>query len=138
MTRNEQIQKREELVAEQRKINLAVKILNSESIPMNDGVKYALIQYQERLKKIDYELRALAEARVEEYDGTTEPGAWTIEWDFEGEKAYPTNHKLLFSNNCTQDEVLKWNDMNDAKSFAAWYAGKYAWRIVPVDKLPRN
>ena len=105
---------------------------------MNDGVKYALIQYQERLKKIDHEIRVLAEAKVEEYDGKTEPCAWTIEWDFEGEKAYPTNHKLLFSSECTQDEVLKWNDMNEAKSFAAWYASNYPWKIVPVDKLPRN
>lgn len=138
MTRNEQIQKREELVAEQRKINLAVKILKSESIPMNDGVKYALIQYQERLKKIDHEIRVLAEAKVEDYDCKNEACAWTIEWDFDGVKSYPTKHKLLFSNNCTQDEVLKWNDMNSAKSFASWYAGKYAWKIVPVDKLPRD
>ena len=105
---------------------------------MNQGVKYALIQYQERLKKIDQEIRALAEAKVEDSDGKTEPGAWTIEWDFAGTKTYPTNHKLLFSNKCTQEDVLKWNDMNEAKSFAEWYAGKYAWKIVPVETLPRD
>ena len=138
MTRNEQIQKREELVAEQRKINLAIKILKSESIPENAGVKYAIIQYQERLNAIDREIRALAEAKIEEYDGKTEPSGWTIEWDFEGVKTYPTRHKILFSNDCTRDEVLKWNDMNEAKSFAAWYSGKYAWKIVPVDTLPRE
>ena len=135
MTRTEQLKKRDELVAEQRKINLAIKILKSDSIPMNEGVKYALIQYQERLKMIDSELRALAEQQV---DTTKEPSGWTIQFDNDGVAYYPTCNRMLCKDGCTREEVLTWNDMNAAKSFAEWYASKYDWKIVPIETLPRD
>ena len=135
MTREEQIKKRDDLVAEQRKINLAIKILKSDSIPMNEGVKYALIQYQERIKKIDNELRELADQAV---DTTKEASGWTIQFNTDGEEYYPTCNRMLCKKGCTREEVLTWNDMNAAKSFAEWYASKYTWKIVPVETLPEE
>ena len=60
MTLQEAIDKREELLVEQRKLNLAIKVLKSETIVPCAGIMMAIGQYERRLEAIDREIRALA------------------------------------------------------------------------------
>ena len=60
MNMQEAINKREELLAEERKINQAIKILNSDSIPKCAGITMAIGQYNRRLREITEEIRELA------------------------------------------------------------------------------
>lgn len=137
MTLNEAIEKREVLVAEQRNLNLAKRVLNSDTIPKNSGIDAALNSYDERLKKIDEELIELS-AQIqmgEKPENPEDDKRWTIEFDFAGTKTYPTSHTMMFCENCGKEDVLKWNSEDEAKAFASWYAGKYAWKIIPIDSL---
>lgn len=64
MNMQEAIEKREVLLAEERKVNQAIKILNSDSMPgcAFAGVKMAIGQCNRRLREITEEIRALADA----------------------------------------------------------------------------
>lgn len=64
MNMQEAIEKREALLAEERKVNQAIKILNSDSMPgcALAGVKMAIGQCNRRLHEITDEIRALADA----------------------------------------------------------------------------
>jgi hypothetical protein len=62
MTLNEAIEKREELLAEERKLNQARKILQSESIPQCAGITMAIGQYNRRLAEITEEIKELADS----------------------------------------------------------------------------
>lgn len=64
MNMQEAIEKREALLAEERKVNQAIKILNSDSMPgcAFAGVKMAIGQCNRRLREITDEIRALADA----------------------------------------------------------------------------
>ena len=62
MTLNEAIEKREELLAEERKLNQAKKILQSESIPHCAGITMAMGQYNRRLAEITDEIKELADS----------------------------------------------------------------------------
>ena len=61
MTLQEAIDKREELLVEQRKLNLAIKVLKSETIVPCAGIMMAIGQYERRLEVIDNEIRALGD-----------------------------------------------------------------------------
>lgn len=60
MTINEAIEKREELLAEQRKLRQAVKILKSESIPENYNINRSINEFHQRIDEIDDEIKQLA------------------------------------------------------------------------------
>jgi hypothetical protein len=64
MNMQEAIEKREALLAEERKVNQAIKILNSDSMPgcALAGIKMAIGQCNRRLHEITEEIRALANA----------------------------------------------------------------------------
>lgn len=61
MTHGEAIAAREVLIAEQRKLNQAIKIMLSDSIPPCAGVTMAIGQYRRRLAAIDNDIREIAE-----------------------------------------------------------------------------
>lgn len=61
MTHDEAIAAREVLLAEQRKLNQAIKIMQSDSIPPCAGVTMAIGQYRRRLAAIDNDIREIAE-----------------------------------------------------------------------------
>ena len=61
MTHDEAIAAREVLIAEQRKLNQAIKIMQSDSIPPCAGVTMAIGQYRRRLAAIDNDIREIAE-----------------------------------------------------------------------------
>lgn len=131
---NEAIEKREELLAEQRKINLAIKILKSDSIPNNYGIQYAETLYQERLKEIEREIKSLAD-QVETEREHSNDNKWTVEFDFEGTRAYPTVAGCVMIPNLDPDKVLKFDDEEQAKCFAAFYAYKHGWKVVKISDL---
>ena len=138
MTREEIINMRETLVAEQRKLRQAIKILQSDSIVMTPGIQHTVVEYNDRIKEIDAEIKKLAEEyRTMEHkeNEKTEPSEWTIEFDFEGEKVYPTTCLLRFQYHPSSENVLTWNDMDEAKAFARWYSGKYGFKIIPADHI---
>lgn len=56
------IEKREELLVEQRKLNLAIKVISSDTCPMNAGIRMAISQYKKRINEIDSELKTLADS----------------------------------------------------------------------------
>ena len=144
-TMDEVYQKREQLVAQQRQLRQAVKILNSDTFPANKGVEYAKSTYEEQIKSIDRELMALAEVakRIKaEVDAKQreapkpEPdyNEWTIEFNFEGTKAYPMNVTINCESRVDKSKVLTWRDRDEAAAFARWYGYKNGYRIVPVNK----
>ena len=61
MTQEEAINAREILLAEQRKVRQAIKILKSESIIPCAGISMAIGQYNRRLHEIDDEIRSIAD-----------------------------------------------------------------------------
>lgn len=83
MTHDEAIAAREVLIAEQRKLNQAIKIMQSDSIPPCAGVTMAIGQYRRRLAAIDDDIREIAEqyqlelqateAQVEPVEATEAP-----------------------------------------------------------------
>lgn len=134
MNMKEAIQKREALLAEQRQINQAMKILDSESIPKNPGIAYAKINYSDRLKEIDKEIRALADQVTEDVED--KKGEYTVKFDFQGTIAYPTGAVVkVLQEPVLPDDVLTWSSKEDAEAFARWYAGKYSYEVVPVSSL---
>lgn len=134
MKMNEAIEKREELLAEQRKINLAIKILKSDSIPDNYGIQYAETLYQERLKEIDQEIKNLA-AQVETEHDHTNDNKWTVVFDFEGTKTYPIQSAIFWSTELDLDKILKFDDKSQAECFGAFYAYKHGWKAVRISDL---
>lgn len=145
-TMDEVYQKREQLIAQQRQLRQAVKILNSDTFPANKGVEYAKTTYDEQIKNIDRELMDLAEeakrikaevdARQQEAPKPqTDNTEWTIEFDFEGTKTYPTNVALQCENKVEKNKVLTWKDKDSAEAFARWYAYKHGYRVVPVSEI---
>ena len=52
MTMQEAIEKRETLLAEERKLNHAIKVMQSDTIPSCAGVTMAIGQYRRRLREI--------------------------------------------------------------------------------------
>ena len=61
MTLEEAIQKREKLLAEEREIRHAVKILHSDTFPKWNGyIGKAIDTYEDRLSRIPYEIEQLA------------------------------------------------------------------------------
>ena len=73
MTHEEAIAAREVLVAEQRKLNQAIKIMQSDSIPPCAGVTMAIGQYRRRLAAIDNDIREIAEQYQLELEATDQP-----------------------------------------------------------------
>lgn len=145
-TMDEVLKKREELVAQQRQLRQAVKILNSDTFPANKGVEYAKTTYDEQIKNIDRELMDLAEeakrikaevdARQQEAPKpATDNTEWTIEFDFEGTKTYPTNVALQCENKVEKSKVLTWKDKDAAEAFARWYSYKHGYKVVPVNEI---
>lgn len=61
MTQNEAIEIREKLLAEQRRLNAAVKVLESDTCPTNAGIRMAISQYKARISLIDEEIREFAD-----------------------------------------------------------------------------
>lgn len=61
MTMQEAIEKRETLLAEERKLNHAIKVMQSDTIPSCAGVTMAIGQYRRRLREITEEIRELAD-----------------------------------------------------------------------------
>ena len=61
MTQEEAINAREILLAEQRKVRQAIKILKSESIIPCAGISMAIGQYNRRLHEIDDEIHTIAD-----------------------------------------------------------------------------
>ena len=61
MTMQEAIEKRETLLAEERKLNHAIKVMQSGTIPSCAGVTMAIGQYHRRLREITEEIRELAD-----------------------------------------------------------------------------
>ncbi|MCF0117596.1 MAG: hypothetical protein HUJ61_06090 [Bacilli bacterium] len=72
MTMQEAIQKREELLAEERKLNQAIKILNSESIPKCAGIIMAIGQYKRRISEITEEIKECANSVTSEAETITQ------------------------------------------------------------------
>lgn len=145
-TMDEVFKKREQLVAQQRQLRQAVKILNSDTFPANKGVEYAKTTYDEQIKNIDRELMDLAEEakriqsevaakQQEAPKPETDNTEWTIEFDFEGTKTYPTNIALMHENKVEKSKVLTWKDKDAAEAFARWYAYKHGYRVVPVSEI---
>lgn len=145
-TMDEVYQKREQLVAQQRLLRQAVKILNSDTFPANKGVEYAKSTYDEQIKSIDRELMALAEEakRIKaEVDAQqreapkpkSDDTEWTIEFDFDGAEAYPTNLAIKCESKVDKSKVLTWKDRDDAAAFARWYGYKNGYRIVSVNEI---
>ena len=145
-TMDEVYQKREQLVAQLSLLRQAVKILNSDTFPANKGVEYAKTTYDEQIKNIDLELRDLAEEakriqaevnakQQEAPKPETDNTEWTIEFDFEGTKTYPTNIALMHKNKVEKSKVLTWKDKDSAEAFARWYAYKHGYRVVPVTEI---
>jgi hypothetical protein len=67
MTLQEAIDKREELLVEQRKLNLAIKVLKSETIVPCAGIMMAIGQYERRIESIDNEIRTLGDTYQAEH-----------------------------------------------------------------------
>ena len=89
MTQEEAINAREILLAEQRKVRQAIKILKSESIIPCAGISMAIGQYNRRLHEIDDEIRTIAD----QYALTLQDQEQTCEVEFqmaEPEQAEPT------------------------------------------------
>lgn len=91
MTMQEAIEKRETLLAEERKINHAIKVLHSDTIPQCAGITMAIGQYNRRLREITEEIREIAdeyeadvaqEAKQEEKPKTEMP-TWTGDSDID-------------------------------------------------------
>jgi len=129
MTLEEAVQKREELVAEQRKYAQAIKILKSESIPENGAIRTAIGLYESKIKLIDEQLKELANKAL-----TTVKPEWTIEFNFEGERTYITECKIVVEKYPDPDDLLTWDSKEAAESFAKWYGYKHGWEIVPVSQ----
>lgn len=134
MTIEEATQKREVLLAEQRRLNQAVKILKSESIPENAGTKYAISEYERRVAEIDNELVELANS-VETVPAKEEKSKFTIEFDFEGAKVYPVNCIIRFQSNPINSDLMTWDSEAEAEAFARWYAYKHGFKVVPAEKV---
>lgn len=145
-TMDEVYQKREQLVAHQRQLRQAVKILNSDTFPANKGVEYAKTTYEEQIKSIDRELMALAEeakrikaevdARQQEAPKPKDDDAeWTIEFDFDGTETYPVNVTINCESKVDRSKVLTWRDRDAAAAFARWYGYKNGYRIVSVNEI---
>lgn len=141
MTMEEAIKKREELLAEQRKFRQAIKILDSSSLPQNRGIQYAKAAYEETIKNIDFEIRQLAEEVERDKPvqqvkkDTGDCTSWTIEFDFEGVKTYPTRVDLRIMNAADKRNVLTWTDRDEAEAFARWYGYKHGYKIIPVSEV---
>lgn len=89
MTQEEAINAREILLAEQRKVRQAIKILKSESIIPCAGISMAIGQYNRRLHEIDDEIRTIAD----QYALTLQDQEQACEVEFqmaEPEQAQPT------------------------------------------------
>ncbi len=134
MKMSEAIEKREELLAEQRKINQAIKILKSESIPHNYGIEYAETLYNERLAEIDREIKRIAR-EAEPDPGKVDCNKYTVEFDFEGTRAYPTVAGCVMIPSLDPDKVLKFDDEEQAKCFASFYAYKHGWKVVKISDM---
>lgn len=119
---------------EQRRLNQAVKILKSESIPENAGTKYAISEYERRVAEIDHELVELANS-VDKAPVQPEKPKFTIEFDFEGAKVYPVNCIIRFQSNPINRDLMTWDSEEEAQAFARWYAYKHGFRVVPADKV---
>lgn len=79
MTQEEAIAAREELLAEQRKLRLAVRVLQSDTIVPCAGISMAIGQYNRRIVKIDEEIRELAD----QYALSLQEEAQTCEVEFQ-------------------------------------------------------
>ena len=79
MTQEEAINAREILLAEQRKVRQAIKILKSESIIPCAGISMAIGQYNRRLHEIDDEIRSIAD----QYALTLQDQEQTCEVEFQ-------------------------------------------------------
>lgn len=145
-TMDEVYQKREQLVAQQRQLRQAIKILNSDTFPANKGVEYAKTTYDEQIKSIDRELMALAEEakRIKaEVDASQQEAPkpepdnaeWTIEFDFDGAVTYPTSLAIKCESKVDRSKVLIWRDRDEAEAFARWYGYKNGYRIVSVNGI---
>ena len=89
MTQEEAINAREILLAEQRKVRQAIKILKSESIIPCAGISMAIGQYNRRLHEIDDEIHTIAD----QYALTLQDQEQACEVEFqmaEPEQAQPT------------------------------------------------
>lgn len=142
MTREEIINKRETLVAEQRKLRQGIKILQSGTFIATPGIQKTIEEYNLRIERIDEEIKKLAEdyqalmqEQVQSEKEKTDQTEWTIMFDFDGDKVYPTDCVVRFRTHPDRDEVLKWKNKNEAFAFGRWYSGKYGFKIVPVDKV---
>lgn len=93
MTTQEAIAKREELLAEERKINHAIRVLESDTIPRVAGITMALGQYRRRLNEITEEIRACADAITP--TTTTEQQSVTAETPIPTESQAPTTELTL-------------------------------------------
>lgn len=111
-----------------------MKILKSESIPENAGTDYAISEYERRVAEIDDELVELANS-VETVPVKEEKPKFTIEFDFEGAKAYPVNCIIRFQSNPINSDLLTWDTKEDAEAFARWYDYKQEFRVVPAEKV---
>jgi len=60
MNLQEAIQKREELLARQRKLNHAIKILQSETFEKCSAIDFAIYDYQQKVEAIDVQIADLA------------------------------------------------------------------------------
>lgn len=60
---------------------------------------------------------------------------WTIEFDFDGAEAYPTNLAIKCESKVDKSKVLTWKDRDDAAAFARWYGYKNGYRIVSVNEI---
>lgn len=145
MTKDEIINKRETLVAEQRKLRQGIKILQSGTFISTPGIQKTIEEYNLRIERIDEEIKKLAEdyqalmqAQVQsenEKTDHTDHTEWTIMFDFDGDKVYPTDCVVRFRTHPDRDEVLKWKNKHEAFEFGRWYSGKYGFKIVPLDKV---
>lgn len=133
MTLEEAVQKREELVAEQRKYAHAIKILKSESIPENGAIKTAIDIYESKIKMIDENLKDLSNQVLD-----AEKPEWTIEFNFEGESTYITECRIGIEKNPDADDLITWDSKESAEEFAKWYGYKHGWKIVPVSQYKKK
>lgn len=96
MTQNEAIEIREKLLAEQRRLNAAVKVLESDTCPTNAGIRMAISQYKARISLIDEEIRELADQ--------IEPEVQTIQIDVS--RTYKTNEIVTMLYKLVQDMAV--------------------------------
>lgn len=142
MTKEEIINKRETLVAEQRKLRQGIKILQSGTFIATPGIQKTIEEYNLRIDRIDEEITKLAEdyqvlmqAQVQSVKENTDQTEWTIRFDFEGDDVYPTDCVVKFKTRPARDELLTWKSKNEAFAFGRWYSGKYGFKIIPVDQV---